>query len=99
VFRFSLQISTDTFPILSRIEVDTFINVPTSSCRLSYFLSDFKKDLNFREGFYKKKKKKCSNIKFHKTSPGGSRVVPCGAAQVEIQGKANSPFSEFCEQT
>jgi hypothetical protein len=63
---------------------------------ITFFLSDFKKHLNFFEGFSKKKMLK---HQIPQNSPDGSRFVPCGDGQVERQGKANSPFSEFCEQT
>jgi len=44
-----------------------------------------------------------SNIKFHKISSSGSRVVPCGQEDERTNGladdEANIRFLQFCEVT
>jgi len=63
------------------------------------FLSDFNETLTFSTKF-----RKISNIKFHKNSSRGSRVIPCGRAdrnmdrQTDRHDKANTRFSQFCER-
>ena len=41
-------------------------------------------------------KKKNSNIKFHQNLSSGSRIVPCGRA--DVRDEANSGFLQFCER-
>jgi hypothetical protein len=41
MFRFSLQVLSETFLTLRGIQRDTIINVNGSSCKASFFLSDF----------------------------------------------------------
>jgi hypothetical protein len=73
VFWFSLQLLSETFLILRRIQRDMVINVHRSSCKVPLFLSDFNV-LEFSRQIFKK----CSNIKLHENPSSVSRVVPCG---------------------
>jgi len=47
--------------------------------------------LEFSQQFFEK----YSNIRFHKNSSSGSRVVPC--IQTDRHDEANSHFSQLCE--
>ena len=73
VFWLSLQLLSERFLILSRIQQDIIINVHTSSHKVPIILVRFSWNLNFRDRVFEK----YSNIKFHENLFSGSRVVPC----------------------
>jgi hypothetical protein len=73
-FEFNLQISSDTFVILSRIQRDTITNVHRSSCGAPVILVRSEYNLNFPRQIFEK----CSNIKFHENPSNGNRVASCG---------------------
>jgi hypothetical protein len=88
VFRFSLHLFPETFPIVRRIERDMITNANRSSLPLScHILMTLKCSRQIFE--------KYSNIKFHKIPFSGSRVFPCG--RTDRQDEANSRFSQFCK--
>jgi hypothetical protein len=74
VFRLSLQILSETFFTLRRIEWDLIKNVYWSSCKIPVILVWFLIKLGFSWHIFEK----YSNIRFHEDPPSGSRVVPCG---------------------
>jgi hypothetical protein len=88
VFWFSLQLLSEIFLILKRIERDMYICL---HAKYLVFLSDFNEtwisSTDFREH---------SNIKFHENPSSGSRVVPCG--WTDRCEEANSRFSKFCDR-
>jgi len=63
-------------------------------CSTTYSYSILIKLECYRQAF-----EKYSNIRFHKNSSGGSRVVPCGQAdgQTYVHNEGNSSFLEFLE--
>jgi len=93
-----LQLLSEIFFILSRIQGGIIINVYMSSCKLP----DFNKTSVFSRGsvYY-------SNIKLYDSPSSGSRVVPCGQTdrrttrqagrQTDRTDEANNRFSQFCE--
>jgi hypothetical protein len=94
VFWFSLQIVSETYPILRRIQRDIIINVHGSSLHIKYllFLSDIIKLKFCRQIF-----EKFSDIKFHENMSSGSRVVTCGQidGRKDRHDEANSRFSQI----
>jgi hypothetical protein len=93
VFWFSVQLLSETFLILRRIQRDIIINVHRSLCKLPLLLSDFNETWIFSTDF---RKKKSSNIKFYENPSIVSRVVPCGRTDmtkliVAFRNFANAP--------
>jgi hypothetical protein len=76
VFRFSLELPSEIFPILRRIQRDIIINVHRSSCKvgLPIILVIFLIKLEFSRQIFEKS----SNIECHENPSSGSRVIPCG---------------------
>jgi hypothetical protein len=74
VFWSSLQLPSQTFFTLRRIQRDIIINVHKSSFKVPVMLVIFKWKLNFLERF----SKNSSNIKFNQNPSIGSRVDPYG---------------------
>jgi hypothetical protein len=72
VFWVSLQLLSQTFLILRRIERDRIINVYWCSCKV--ILVKILMKLDFPRQIYEK----YSNIKFHENPSSGSWVVICG---------------------
>jgi hypothetical protein len=71
VFCLSLQIVSETFPILRKIQRGTVICVPRSSCKVPVVRIRFKRNLNFLDGNLEKY---CNN-KFHENPCIGSRCM------------------------
>jgi hypothetical protein len=92
VFWFYLQLLSETFLILRRIQLDIIVNVHRSSCKVPLLLSDFNETWNVSRQILEE----YSDIKFYKNSSSGSRVVPCG--RTDRHDEANSRFSRFCER-
>ena len=72
VFWFSLQLSSEIFLILRRINQDIIRNVYWSSCKLHIILCKVLMLLEFSRQIFEK----YFNIKFDESTPSGSRVVP-----------------------
>jgi hypothetical protein len=87
VFSFSLELLSETFLILTRIQRDIMINVLSSSCIVFAVLMKFDFSRHFFEKYW--------NIKFYENPSNGSRVVPCG--RTDRHDEANKRFSKFCE--
>ena len=68
-----LQLLSETFHILRRIQRDIIMNVHRYSCKVPLFLTDFNETWFFWQIF-----EKSSNIMFHQNPSNGNRVVPCG---------------------
>ena len=67
VFSFSLQLLSETSFILRRTEQDILKNICQSSCKVPVLMKlEFSRQM-----------RKILNIKFHKNTSSGSRVVPC----------------------
>jgi hypothetical protein len=90
VFRFSLQLFSETFLILLRIQQDRIINVHRSSCKIPLLLQILMKLESSRQIFAK-----YSNVKVHENPPIGSRVVPCGWTDGQILRNCQSLFRNF----
>ena len=84
VFWFFLQLLSETFLILRRVERD-IINVHRFSCKEPVISSHILMKLQFSENF--------STIKFYKYPSSGSRVVPWG--RTDRNDIANSRFSQI----
>jgi len=97
MFWISLQILSETFPILRRIQRHIVINVPRSSCT-RYSCQILNDTWIFSTDF-----QKYWNIKFHINPSVGSRVLPRGRTDTKSDGRkdghdeGNSRFSQFCE--
>jgi len=74
VFWFSLQLLSETFLILRRIQRDIIINVQRSSWEVLVIFVIFSWHLNFFRQIFGK----FSNIKFQENPSSTSRIVPCG---------------------
>jgi hypothetical protein len=84
LFWFSLQLLSETFLILRRIERVLIKNAYWSSCKVpSYYCQ-----IELRQIF-----KIYSNIIFHENPSSGSRVVPCG--QTDRHDEVNSHSWQF----
>ena len=70
----SLRFLFQTFLVLRRNELDIFINVHTSSCKMPVIFVGFWWNLNLLDRF----SKKVSNMIFHENPSSVSRVVPWG---------------------
>jgi len=75
VFRFSVQLLSETFLIPRRTGRDMIKNVYRSSCKVHrWYCCQILLKLEFSRHIFQK----YSNIKLHENPSGGSRVVPCG---------------------
>jgi hypothetical protein len=90
VFWFSLQILSENFLILRRIQIDIITNVHRSSCAYPIFLLDFNETWIFRTDF-----SKYIQTKFNENVFSGSRVFPCGRR--DRHDETNNSFSQICE--
>jgi hypothetical protein len=95
VFWFSVQLLSETFLILRRIQRDIIINIHRSLRKVPLLLSDFNETWVFS-----RHSKKSSNIKFNENPSSGSRVVPCGRTDitkliVAFRNFANAPKTLF----
>jgi hypothetical protein len=87
IWVFSLQLSSETFLILRKIQ--QHISVHRFSCKVPLFLSDFNERCIFQGDFRKMLK--------------SMKILPVGAELLHGDGqtrhdKANSRFSQFCEK-
>jgi len=73
VFWFSLQLLSESFLILRKIEWDMIKNVYGSSCKVPFYCPILMK-LEFSRQIFEKS----PDIKFNENPSSGSRVVPCG---------------------
>jgi hypothetical protein len=98
VFWFSLQILSETLPILRRIQRQT-IHAQTSSCKAPFILVRFSSNLNFLDGVLKN-----PQISYlMKIRPVGAKLFHADGQTAESRqanrhDKANGHFSQFCER-
>ena len=78
VFWFSVQLLSETFPILTRTKWDVIKNVYWSSCKVPVILVGFYSNWNFVDSFFFR------NIKFHGHTPNGGRDVPSGRSDDDM---------------
>ena len=88
VFWFSLQLSSEIFLILRRINQDIIRNVYWSSCKLHIILCKVLMLLEFSRQIFEK----YFNIKFDENTPSGSRVVPYGRTDGQTDMKKLTDF-------
>jgi len=91
VFRFSLQLLSETF-FTVRKQRHTNRNVYWSSCKAVLFSSHFNGTWHYFDRFSK-------NIKFHENPSSGSRVVPCGRTdgrRTDVQTDVTKLIFAFC---
>jgi hypothetical protein len=79
VFWFSLQLLSETFLILRRIQPDITTTVHISVCMYS---AGYCWQVLMKLEFSRRIFQKSSNIKFHESLSRGNRVVPCGRTDV-----------------
>jgi hypothetical protein len=91
-FDFSLQLLSETFFILRRIQRDIVINVQTSLCKVLVILVGFQLNLNFLDRFSKKKAQVSSFIKIRQV---GAELFNA-ETQADRHDEADSFFSQFC---
>ena len=87
VLWFSLQLLSETFLFLRRIQRDMIKNVKRPSCTVPVILVSLSRNLEFSRQIFE-----YSNIKFHENPSSGSRAVPYG--RTDGHDKANSRFSQ-----
>jgi hypothetical protein len=87
VFWFSLQLLSETFLILRRIQRDIIINVHRSSCKVPLLLWDFNETWKFKADFRKILKYQISLKSVH--------WEPSCSMQTDRLDEANSRFSQF----
>jgi hypothetical protein len=88
VFRFYLQHSSETFPILRRTERDMVKNVYWSSCKVPLFVSEFNDTWIFSIEF--RKNPQISNLM--KTRPVGAELFHADG-RTDRHNEANSRFT------
>jgi hypothetical protein len=88
VYWFSLQLVSETFFFLRRIQRHTVINVHSSSRKVPVIVVR-----NFLDRFLEKH----ANIEFRENLSSGSRGVPYGRTDVQKHDKPISLSSQFCE--
>jgi hypothetical protein len=95
VFWFCLQLLSETFLILRRIQRDIIINVRKSALKYPLFMSDCNETRILSTDF-----RKILKYQISYNSYSGSRVVPCGRTdrQIDRHDEANCRFSQFCER-
>jgi hypothetical protein len=92
VFWFSLQLLSETFLILRRIQWDTGINVKMSLCKVLDILGGYSRNLNFLDKI--SEKAQISNL---------IKIRPVGAELFYVDERTDKPyvtnnrFSKFCE--
>jgi hypothetical protein len=96
---FSLQLLSETFLILRRIQRDIVINVKASLCKVLLHSRRTLMKLEFSWQIFEKS----WNIKYNQNPSSGSRVVPCGGegrgvgrADAHAHDEANTRFQQFC---
>ena len=98
MFWFSLQILSEKFPILRRIQKDTIINVYISSRKVAVIVVSFQSKGNFLDRFSGKKNTQISN--FMKIRQVGNHFLHVDGrtkGQTERHEGTKSRFSKFCE--
>ena len=89
---FSLEVLSETFLIIRRIQRDIIINAHSSSCTVHFTLFRFSWNFNFLDRF----SKNFSNINFHENPSSGSRIVPCGQTDGQtVKTKPKIYFRNF----
>jgi hypothetical protein len=89
LFRFSLQILSETFVILTKIKRDSITNMLSIHVNYPLFLLDLNKTLILLTYF-----RKISYVKFHENPSRGIQVVPSVRTD---RDEVNIRFSRFCE--
>jgi hypothetical protein len=74
VVLFSVELLSETFFILRRIERDNTVTVHRSSCKVPVTLGRFEWKVTFSLQILEK----CSDIKYHQNLPSGGRVIVYG---------------------
>ena len=94
VFRFSLQVLSETFLILRRTQRHIIKNVHRTLYKVQSFCQILIKLVLSPQIF-----EKYSNIKFHKNPSSWSPVVPLGRGErTDRHDDANSRLPQFCER-
>ena len=93
-FWFCIQLLSEKFLILRRIQWATITNVHKSSCKVPIILSDFNETWIVSKDFFKK----YSNIKFHDSPSTWSKVAPCGHTdrRIDTQTGMTKLIVAFC---
>jgi hypothetical protein len=96
VFWFPLQLSSETFLILRRIERDMIKKYTLVFMYSTRYFCSILMTIEFSRQFFEE----YSNFKFHENSSSGSRIVPCVRTDGETarQNEVSSRFSQFCRQ-
>ena len=79
MFSFLLQLLSEKFLILGRLQRHIIINVHRSPCRVHFILVRFNHVLIFSTVFRK-------IVKFYENQASGNRVVPCGRIGTQTDG-------------
>ena len=95
MFWFSVQILSEIFLILRRIQRDIIKYVHRSSCKAHFILGPIVIKLDYSRFFFGKH----SNNKFHENPSSWSLVVTCGQRDRQTERETCRSFSQFCNHT